>query len=158
MKKIKFPQVNHDKIPKFEYNQIDDHIFIGTNMCCQTHFDEKLLEKDISADISLEEERLDSPFGAKFFTWIPTKDHTPPDQDQLKFGIDTINSLTKLGKKMYIHCKNGHGRAPSLVAAYYISQGMDVEEAIKKIQSKRKSIHLEGVQIKALEKFKKNLQ
>lgn len=43
--------------PKFEYNKITNHIYVGTNQCCQTHFKEELLTKDIKADISLEKER-----------------------------------------------------------------------------------------------------
>ncbi|HEX9664328.1 MAG TPA: hypothetical protein VGA49_00750 [Patescibacteria group bacterium] len=34
-----------------EYNQIDSYIYIGTNACCGTHFEEKLLTKGIRADI-----------------------------------------------------------------------------------------------------------
>jgi len=43
----------------FEYSQITKYIYIGTNMCCQTHFDKSLIKKEIRADISLEEKTLD---------------------------------------------------------------------------------------------------
>ncbi len=157
MTKIKFPFIKHDeKHPEFEFNQIDDNIFIGTNQCCQTHFDEKLLDLGIEVDISLEEERLDAPFGVKFFFWLPTKDHTPPTPEQLKIGVEILTSFVNNNKKIYIHCQNGHGRAPTLVAAYYISLGLTVEKSIKKIQHKRKTIHLEQNQIDALDTFKQN--
>ena len=157
MLKIKSPFVKHDKKhPKFEYDQIDDNIYIGTNMCCVTHFDGVLIKKGIRMDISLEEEKLDAPFGVEFFRWLPTKDHTPPKQDQLKLGTSLIADIVGQDKKVYIHCKNGHGRAPTLVSAYYISTGLSVEDAIKKIQTKRKTIHLDKNQITALEKFSKN--
>jgi len=154
--KIKFPFVKHDEAhPKFEYNQIDDKIFIGTNMCCQTHFDKILIEKGIIADISLEKERMDHAEGVKVFLWLPTTDHDAPTPSQLQTGVDLIESLVKQGKKVYVHCKNGHGRAPTLVSAYYISQGLSIEEAIKKIQDKRPTIHLEENQVEALRKFSK---
>jgi protein-tyrosine phosphatase len=154
---IKFPFVKHNKgdHPVFEYDQIDEHIFIGTNRCCQVHFDKRLIEAGISADISMEAERVDAPFGLKFFCWLPTEDHTPPTQEQLHTGVDFISSLINQNQKMYVHCKNGHGRAPTLVSAYYISKGLSVEEAIKKIQAERKVIHLDADQIQALVEFAK---
>ena len=57
---------------------------------------------------------------------------------------------------MYIHCKNGHGRAPTLVAAYLTTQGMSVEEAIALIKSKRPEIHLEQSQLQAIKRFQQD--
>lgn len=157
MAKIKFNHTEHGVETVFEYNQIDDNIFIGTNMCCQTHFKKELLDQGITADISLEEERLDSPFGVVFFCWLPTKDHFPPTLEQLQAGVDFISSLVKQNQKIYIHCKNGHGRAPTLVTAYYISTGLSLKEAVKKIQEKRSVIHIEDPQLEALENFEKKM-
>jgi len=55
--------IDHPQIPTLEYNYITNGIYIGTNQCCQTHFDEKLKKEGIEADISLEEEKIDAPFG-----------------------------------------------------------------------------------------------
>ena len=156
--KLKFPLVKHPKHRTFEYNKIDSNIYIGTNMCCITHFDQQLLKKGITVDISLEGEKMDQPKGVKIFSWLPTKDHTAPTYQQLRTGVDIITSSVRQKQKLYVHCQNGHGRAPTLVAAYYISQGMSVEDAISKIQKKRKTIHLEKNQIQALNKFEKILR
>jgi len=149
---------DHPQTKELEYNYITDGIFIGTNQCCQTHFDEKLTKEGIESDISLEDERIDSPFGVKFYIWIPTKNHTPPNPDQLKFGVAVLENLVSLGKKIYVHCKNGHGRAPTMVATYLIkTQGKTPEEAEAFIKSKRPTIHLENIQREALEDFNKNI-
>jgi len=145
--------VKHSKHRTFEYSQIDENIFIGTNMCCITHFDEELIRKGVTADISLEGERMDHPEGTKMFLWLPTVDHTAPSPEQLRTGVDMLTSIVKQNQKVYVHCMNGHGRAPTLVAGYYISLGMTVEEAIEKIQAKRSTIHLDDVQVKALRNF-----
>ncbi|MBI3559471.1 dual specificity protein phosphatase family protein [Candidatus Gottesmanbacteria bacterium] len=137
-----------------EYNHIISGIYIGTNQCCQTHFDEQLKKEGITADISLEEERIDAPFGVEFFVWIPVKDYTAPTQDQLDFGVSVLEKLVSLKKKIYVHCQNGHGRAPTLVAAYLIKQGKNPDKAVEFIKSKRPTIHLEDVQISALELWK----
>ncbi len=141
-----------------EYNYIADGIYIGTNQCCQTHFDELLLKKGISADVSLEKDRVDAPFGVDFYAWIPAEDHTAPAPDQLEFGVSVLEKIMAMQKKVYVHCKNGHGRAPALVAAYFIKKGQTVEEAVAFIKSKRPAIHLGEVQKQALREFAKSLK
>lgn len=143
----------HNNIKELEYNYIADGVYIGTNRCCQTHFDEKLRKEGITADISLEEERVDTPFGVDFYIWIPVKNHTAPTNEQLDFGVATLEKLVGMKKKIYVHCQNGHGRAPTLVAAYLIRQGKTLAEAIDFIKLKRPTIHLEEVQRSALETF-----
>lgn len=107
--------------------------------------------------MSLEAEEIDSPFGVDFFTWIPVNDHTPPTMDQLEFGVSTLTKLIQMNKKIYVHCKHGHGRAPTMVAAYFISEGAEVSEAVARIKEKRPVIHLEESQVKALGEFKKTV-
>lgn len=138
---------------KLDFNYIADGIYIGTNQCCQTHFDEELKKLGITADISLEEDRLDAPFGVEFYVWIPVKNHEAPIKDQLEFGISAIEKLVAMKKKVYVHCKNGHGRAPTLVSAYLIRKGKSPEEAEALIKSKRPTIHLEEIQRQALRDF-----
>lgn len=140
---------------KLDFNFITDGIYIGTNQCCQTHFDERLIKDGVTADISLEEERIDAPFGVEFYIWIPVKNYAAPTRDQLEFGVSVLEQLVKMNKKVYVHCKNGHGRAPTLVAAYLIKKGKSPEEAEAFIKSKRPTIHLEEVQRQALRDFSK---
>ncbi|MEA3249495.1 MAG: dual specificity protein phosphatase family protein [Patescibacteria group bacterium] len=138
--------------PKFEYTQIDDQIYIGTNACCAAHFDMELIDKDITADISLEGEKLDQPFGVESFVWLPTKDHTPPTRDAAETGIAALEEMLARGKKVYIHCKNGQGRAPTFYAAYLIrKRGMTPDEAVAHIKSKKPGVHLEDSQMEFLE-------
>ena len=140
---------------KLDFDYIADGIYIGTNQCCQTHFDEKLKKEGITADISLEKDRLDAPFGVDFYIWMPAQDHTAPSPDQLEFGISVLKNLVSMSKKVYAHCKNGHGRAPTLVVAYLVKNGKTLEEAEAFIKTKRPSVHLEDVQRQALQNFSK---
>lgn len=142
-----------------DYNYIDDGIYIGTNQCCQTHFNEKLKnEEGIEVDISLEKESIDSPFGVDFYLWMPVKDHTPPSPEQFEIGVSSIEKFISLNKKIYIHCKNGHGRAPTMVAAYFIkNKKMNPTEAIEFIRSKRPTMHMQDAQRDALEAYRASL-
>jgi len=147
----------HSQIKQLEYNYITDGIYIGTNQCCQVHFEEKLLNEGIIADTSLEKERIDTPFGIDFYIWIPVKNRTAPKQEQLDFGVSVLEKLIAMKKKVYVHCQNGHGRAPTLVAAYLIRHGKTPTEAIEFIKSKRPAIHLEEVQKEALVIFSERI-
>ena len=140
---------------KLDFDYIVDGIYIGTNQCCQTHFDENLVKDGVSADISLEEERVDAPFGVEFYVWIPVKNHMPPTPDQLEFGVSVLEKLVSMDKKVYVHCKNGHGRAPTLVAAYLVKNGKTPEEAEMFVKAKRPPVHLEEVQREAIRHFSK---
>ncbi len=141
--------------PPFEYNQINDQVYIGTNACCQIHFNKELLQKGVTCDISLEGEKIDKPEGVECYLWLPTIDHTPPTHEQALIGIQGLEEMIRLGKKIYIHCKNGHGRAPTFYAAFLIiKRGMSVESALEAIRSKRPSIHLKASQIDFLNSLK----
>lgn len=141
-----------------DYNVIIDGIYIGTNQCCQTHFDDGLVRDGVRADISLEEERVDAPFGVEFYVWIPVKNHAAPTKDQLEFGVSVLEKIIAMHKKVYVHCQNGHGRAPTLVAALLIKQGKTTDEAIELIKSKRPSIHLTDTQKESLKMWEHNLR
>jgi hypothetical protein len=143
----------HPETKQLEYNYITDGIFLGTNGCCKAHFDEGLSKKGITADISLEGERVDGAQGVESYLWLPVPDKTAPSQSQLQLGVTAMKKLRKMNEKIYVHCRNGHGRAPTLVAAYLICMGMSMGEALELIKRKRPSIHLRDVQLEALKKF-----
>lgn len=143
----------HPKIKKLEYQYITDGIYIGSNQCCQSHFDERLIEKGITADVSLEEERIDAPFGIEFYFWLPIKKGGAPTFEQFKFGINALEMLVAMNKKIYIHCQNGHGRTAILACGYLIKNGKSLEGALQFIKQKRPSVHLNAFQMKSLEKF-----
>lgn len=147
----------HPKEVPLEYARITEHVYLGTNMCCQTHFDEQLLAEGLEADISLEEERLDAPQGVKFFFWFPTKDKTAPSHRTLLLGAELIQHLADLGIKTYVHCKWGHGRSPTLIAAYLVLTGISTEEAFTLIKRKRPSIHPMPEQVAAVRDFERHL-
>ena len=152
------PENIHPKKRVFEYSKITEYIYIGTNQCCNPHFEKSLIKKGIKADISLEEGRLDQPFGVSYYLWLPTKDHKAPTFKQLLIGANFIKHLVDNKVKVYIHCEHGHARAPTLVAAYFILEGKNVNEVLKLIKEKRPIIHPNKSQIKALKDFWKMAQ
>ncbi|MBI2612322.1 dual specificity protein phosphatase family protein [Candidatus Kaiserbacteria bacterium] len=136
-----------------DYNYIADGIYAGTNQCCALGLAEVLKKEGITADISLEDVSLDHPYGVSMYAWIPTADDTPPTQDQLMFGVRTLEEIIKQKRKVYVHCKNGHGRTTTLVSAYLIYRGATPEKAISLVKAKRLTVHLQDSQRQALEEF-----
>ncbi len=128
--------ISHPKHVPFEYSKITEYIFLGTNQCCQVHFKKSLLKRGIKADISLEKEKLDAPFGVDYFLWLPVLDKKAPTQKQLMVGAKAIKEFVDSKIKVYVHCKRGHGRSPTLVAAYFILKDMETREAIGKIKER----------------------
>lgn len=143
----------HPENSVLDYNHIIDSIYIGTNQCCVMGLGDVLKKEGITADVSLEESRLDAPFGVEMYVWIPVIDEQAPSDNQLAFGSESIERLVALGKKVYVHCKNGHGRAPTMVAAYLIRKKYTPKDAIKLIASKRLNVHLHPPQQHALERY-----
>jgi dual specificity MAP kinase phosphatase len=134
--------------PAFEYAQITDQLFVGTNACCRMHFAQELLAKGVSADISLDDAAVDQPFGVTAFLWLPTPDHQPPSPVAATTGASMLHILAQNGQKTYVHCKNGHGRAPTLVAAHLIiHQGLSADTAMDLLRDKRPSVHVEPSQV-----------
>jgi len=76
---------------------------------------------------------------------------------QLQVGVAFLQNLASQKIKCYVHCQRGHGRAPTLVAAFLVSEGMNVQEAFTLIKKKRPDIHPNKKQIITIEKFKKSL-
>lgn len=141
-----------------EYSQITDLIYIGSDLCdglvCPIHGKE-FETMGIKGEINLEAERPETPpQNLNAYIWLPVADGMAPNLDQLLIGSNTINEMVQLGERIYVHCKNGHGRSPTMVAAYFIRyQQMSVDRAVTLIKSQRPEIHLEDTQLQALEDF-----
>ncbi len=138
------------------YDKIDDYIYIGTSICCKQHF-KKLLQIGIIADIDLEQEKMDHPSGVKSFLWLPTYDFMAPSQAQLYIGAHFMYNLVTHKMKCYVHCNAGHGRAPTLVAAYYLLRGFTIKNALIKIKKRRPGIKPNVRQVHALKLFQKHV-
>lgn len=137
------------------YDRITKYIYIGTNLCCDAHF-AKLLKLGFAADLDLEAERIERPPQPfRHYLRIPIRNHHAPTQQQFKKGVAFIDKFVKAKKKIYVHCKNGHGRSPTMVAAYFVRKGKNVKEAIGFLKKRRHGMHLQKVQIEALHRWAK---
>ncbi|MDP3685695.1 MAG: dual specificity protein phosphatase family protein [bacterium] len=145
----------HSPVPT-EFSTITDFLSVGTNMCCGAH-GEKLAELGATADLDLEEERQELPPHVSAYLWLPVRDHAAPSREQLSLGAAFIDAVAKQGGRVYVHCRVGLGRSPTMAAAYFITQGMTTDGAIARVQQGRPEAHPEPVQVDALRAFEQSV-
>lgn len=114
-----------------------------------------LAARGITAVVNVRSEFDDAAHGIApdAYIWLPTPDDHAPTMQQLRSGVGFISQVIQQGGKVYVHCASGVGRAPAMAAAYLISTGMRVEEAIALIRQVRPFVKLTEPQLEILEQF-----
>lgn len=154
-----------DKTPKgrndehqFNYSKIADNLYLGSDFCqagvCLLHSEQfRQLGIFVEINLSKEENELPPP-NIESYVWLPVADGDVPTTDQFDIGTAVIDEALLNGRAVYVHCRNGHGRSPTLIAAYYIRyQGKSVDGAVAFTQKQRNEIHVEFNQREALQKY-----
>lgn len=148
--------MNDDHI--MDYSAITEHIFVGSDLCkgnvCPIHNVEfKRLGVTVELNMSMEKKEF-PPNEMDVYSWLPVKDGDAPNECQFEIGTAIINDAVVNGNNVYLHCKNGHGRSPTMLAAYFIRYfNKTTEEAIDLIKMKRPEIHLQEAQMAGLRAF-----
>ena len=106
----------------------------------------------IGATISLRDEADDTARGVALAShlWLPTPDNGAPTLTQISQGVKFIRQALEAGQGVYIHCGQGVGRAPTLAAAYLVSQGQSPQAALETIRKVRPFITPTRIQLKRL--------
>lgn len=81
---------------------------------------------------------------------LPTVDNTPPPLEVLIKGATFIDEEIKNKGKVYVHCRQGLGRGPTMAMAYLIRIGMTFEDAYQMVKRVRVFINPRREQIKML--------
>ena len=118
---------------------------------------DRLLRRGITAIVNMREEKYSDEnrgIAGERHLHLPTIDHTPPSLNDLKRGVAFISrEFEEHQGRVYIHCRAGCGRAPSMAAAYLISTGMSRIEALRFIKQARPFIDLNSSQLLRLDQF-----
>jgi len=98
-------------------------------------------------DVFSADEKLDG------YLWLPAPDGRAPSVEQLTQGVAFVQAAIRGGRRVFVHCKAGQGRAPLLCACYLIAQGASTMEAMKRVQQARPSTQLSPEQSARLREF-----
>ena len=85
--------------------------------------------------------------------------NTPPDLEVLKQGADFADKEIKADGKVYVHCRQGLGRGPTMATAYLLKTGLTLKDALSLIRKTRPFIDPRPTQLarlKELETFYQN--
>ncbi|MBX3061349.1 MAG: dual specificity protein phosphatase family protein [Anaerolineae bacterium] len=119
----------------------------------------RLRRRGVTAVVNMRDEYDDKAAGIapEHYLNLKVVDNTAPEMDQLRNGIKFIQERLDEGGKVYIHCAAGVGRAPTMAAAYLLSQGMTPNQAWARLQKVRPFIRPVPAQIEQIELLAKEL-
>jgi protein tyrosine phosphatase (PTP) superfamily phosphohydrolase (DUF442 family) len=89
---------------------------------------------------------------------LPTPDNTPPPLDILQQGADFADAEIKNGGKVYIHCRQGLGRGPTMTLAYLLKTGLKLEDALTIVKKTRPFINPRPSQLERLKELEQFYQ
>lgn len=140
--------------PSYRFGWITPSILLGGQPA--KHVWPRLIDHGITAVINLRDEHDyhaeigDLPLR---YLRLPTIDNTPPTVDHLWQGVRFLDDEISRGGKVYVHCWEGLGRSPTMVAAYLVTKGMVPDDAWRAIRDVRPFIRPTGTQEQRLEEF-----
>jgi predicted protein tyrosine phosphatase len=145
-------------VPTLRYTRITPQVYIGPQYRARGMA--KLMRNGIRAGLNLRVEFDDATYGLAMpqYCHLPTIDDTPPSLGHLYRGIAFIEQMVDAGEKVYIHCAGGIGRAPTMAAAYFMSTGDSLAEALSRIQAIRPFIRIMPSQMAQLQELEAQLQ
>ncbi len=119
----------------------------------------RLRRRGFTAVVNMRRESDDQARGIALdcYLYLPTIDNTPPTLEHLRDGARFIGDEIERGGKVYVHCWEGVGRAPTMAAAYLVSTGRTTAEAWTMIRAVRPFIRPTPFQVAQLEAFARSL-
>lgn len=92
--------------------------------------------------------------------YLPVVDECAPDLSAMEEALDWMDEAIYLDKKVLVHCRMGHGRTGTFIAAYLLRRGFDYKGAEKTMKgrhanpatfSQRRFLKRYGEQVGALQ-------
>lgn len=116
-------------IPIIKRSQITANLFLGSQYNLIGL--KKLKAMGITAIVNM---RMHSVYSKSVFEGIkylhlPTIDNTPPTLEDLEKGATFMDDEIKKGGVVYVHCRQGLGRGPTMAMAYLLKTGMKLIDA-----------------------------
>ncbi len=140
-------------IPLVRFSRITPEVWVGGQY---GKLGKRRLERaGITGVVNLRTEFDDAAHGLalEHYCHLPTIDDDAPTLEHLQQGVDFMQRVITDGGKVYVHCAGGVGRAPTLAAAYFITQGYTLDEAVAMITRTRPFIRIMPPQWDQLKQF-----
>ncbi len=100
------------------FDQVTELVWLGSRLASRADF-QRLWKEGVRACVDLKQEGAD-PWGFEAFLWLPTPDHGPPSQPQLRLGLAFLRECEQAGLPVFVACHAGVGRSSTLVLAHLL--------------------------------------
>ncbi len=140
-------------VPLARFSRVTPGLYVGGQFGRRGK--RKLEQLGVTGDVNMRVEFDDAAHGLALahYCHLPTVDDEAPSLDHLEAGAAFIQREIAGGGQVYIHCAGGVGRAPTMAAAYLITQGMPLDSALDLIRQTRPFIRIMPPQMAQLRHF-----
>lgn len=137
-------------VPTLKRSQITANLFLGGQYNLKGL--RKLKAMKITAIINMRINSIykEAQYEGFRYLHLPTFDNTPPTLEDLVKGAEFAHEEISKGGKVYIHCRQGLGRGPSMVIAYLLKMGATYEDAFATVKRVRTFINPRPGQVQRL--------
>jgi protein-tyrosine phosphatase len=140
-------------LPRLNRSQITAHLFLGSQYNLLGLKKLKALGVTAIVNMRTHNDYSDAEHEGIKYLHLPTVDNTPPPLEVLLKGADFIDKEIKSGGAVYVHCRQGLGRGPTMAMAYLIKTGLTYEDAYEMIKRVRIFINPRPGQIERLKEL-----
>jgi hypothetical protein len=140
-------------VPVIKFSRITPEIYVGSQHSGRGK--RKLKQIGINGLVNMRSGFDDARHGLalEHYCHLPTTEFDAPSLEHLRQGVAFISQIVDEGGKVYIHCREGVSRAPTLAAAYFVSKGMSLADAVALIKQSRPFVKILPVQMERLCEF-----
>ena len=142
-------------LPRLDRSQITAHLFLGSQYNLLGL--KKLKALGITAIVNMRTTNTYGDAAHESFKYLhlPTTDNTAPPLETLIKGAEFIDNEIKHGGVVYVHCRQGLGRGPTMALSYLIKFGMTYEDAFRMVRRVRKFINPQRSQVERLKELER---
>jgi protein-tyrosine phosphatase len=140
-------------MPRIKRSQITAHLFLGSQYNLVGLKKLKALGVTAIVNMRMHNTYNEATYEGMKYVHFPTVDNTPPPLEVLIKGADFIDEEIKHKGIVYVHCRQGLGRGPTMAMAYLIKLGMTYQDAYNQIRRVRIFINPRPGQIRRLKEL-----
>ena len=139
--------------PTRRFSQFSDSLFLGGQY--NRRGAGRLRQRGITSAVNMRGEYDEQKHGyaLEHYCYLPTVDNHAPTLEDLRKGAQFIQQELDAGRRVYVHCWEGVGRAPTMLAAYLVSTGIKPSEAWARIKAVRPFIRPSLPQLQQIDLF-----
>lgn len=133
--------------------KITDNLYVGCQPTSRSFW--QLKKWGVNTILDLRSERefdVQPPLGFNY-NHLPILEYQALSPSDIARGLDIIQKEVKAGNRVYLHCREGVGRAAMLALAFLCEMGMDYAHAQKYLKNRRPLINLNTEQERAMEMY-----